>query len=128
MFIGSGSAGLRCPASSESKINKSDDINDWSFNKSRDDDHSKETENEEKSKHLEERPPVATNDEQSQDAGENNQLAEDAHQEELPLIQDNIPNQISIKTPTRDAQANLTPAKDFITPLNKVTSTKSSKK
>ena len=35
-FIRSGSAGLRCPASPESKINKSFDINDWSFNESGD--------------------------------------------------------------------------------------------
>ena len=33
----SGSAGLRCPASPESKFNKRDNINDWSFNKAGED-------------------------------------------------------------------------------------------
>ena len=38
MFIRSGSAGLRCPASPESKFSKRSDINDWSFNKAGEDD------------------------------------------------------------------------------------------
>ena len=37
-FIRSGSAGLRCPARPESKINKKWDLNDWSFNKAGEDD------------------------------------------------------------------------------------------
>ena len=37
-FIRSGSAGLRCPASPESKFNKRFDTNDWSFNKAGEDD------------------------------------------------------------------------------------------
>ena len=32
-YIKSGSAGLRCPAHPQSKLNKSERINDWSFNK-----------------------------------------------------------------------------------------------
>ena len=37
-FIMSGSAGLRCPASPESKFSKMFDINDWLFNKAVEDD------------------------------------------------------------------------------------------
>ena len=36
-FIRSGSAGLRCPASPESKFSKIGDINNWSFNKAGED-------------------------------------------------------------------------------------------
>ena len=36
-FIRSGSAGLRCPASPESKSNKEEDTIDWAFNKAGDD-------------------------------------------------------------------------------------------
>ena len=37
-FIGSGSAGLRCPARPERKFNKRFDTNDWSFNQAGEDD------------------------------------------------------------------------------------------
>ena len=38
MFIRSGSAGLRCPASPESKFNKAiEDWEDWAFNKAGED-------------------------------------------------------------------------------------------
>ena len=37
-FIRSGSAGLRCPASPESKFNKSFNQSDWQFNKAGEDD------------------------------------------------------------------------------------------
>ena len=38
VFISSGSAGLRCPASPESRSSKRVDINDWLFNKAGEDD------------------------------------------------------------------------------------------